>query len=292
MKLFSKLPSRRPIAWSAVFAGAITSITLLAVWVLLGASIGLALPGADPMWFLGGAAAWYAAGVILCVAIGAYIAGHWCNGALDRDGVIHGMLSWAASYAFIILVSLGGLGAGAMGAMAKSSASQAPMISAIGSKDYEGAKDEYLALQNPGFQAWLKAKARNSEGVERPDREGRGFISDQDHPRETTLRDEPLVIYIANETPSTWGQATEFVRTHRPEINAQIQKTKDAAEMAAAAASIAAAGIFLLAVISIGMAAIAGRSGLKRAAETPVDTVVAATVIATEGPTGGTPPLG
>jgi hypothetical protein len=301
MKLFSTHLTRRPISWSAILAGAVATLALLAVWVVLGAAIGLAVTGeADAVWLLGGAAAWYAAGVLLSVSAGAYIAGHWSNGALDRDGSIHGLLSWAASYALIVVLGVGGLGAGILGAAGKSTAAQAPMISAIGADEYEAAKDEYLALQNPGFQAWLKAKAKGGDGFAPPERKEsekeRSLISirQEEQPRDMSVRDEPLVIFLVNETELSWSQASEFVRTNRSEINSQIEKTKDAAQAAATMGAYTAGGIFILAAVSILLAMVCGRAGLKRAAETPVSiehtSVSNVTVVSPEPPPAGTTP--
>lgn len=301
MKLFSTHLTRRPISWSAILAGAVATIALLAVWIALGAAIGLAITGeVNATALLGGAAAWYAAGVILAVCAGAYIAGHWSNGALDRDGAIHGMLSWAASYALIVFLGLGGLGAGFMGAAGRTTAAQAPMISAIGAEEMEAAQDEYLALQNPGFQSWLKARAEGGAAPSAPEQKEtdkeRSLIlfSQGDQPRELSAQDEPLVIFLVNETDLSWSQASTFVRTNRSEINAQIEKTKDAAAASARMGAYTAGSIFVLAVVSIVLAMVCGRAGLKRAAETPVNieqaSVGSVTVVRPEPPAAGTAP--
>jgi hypothetical protein len=303
MKLLSTHLTRRPISWSAVLAGGIATIALLSLWLLLGGAIGLwAAPSGGEMtgWIAGGAA-WFFAGVCLAVCAGAYIAGHWCNGALDRDGAVNGLMSWAVSFFIMLVLGIGGAGVSAAGILGKARASQAPMISGRAEKV---AADEYAALQNPGFQAWLKARARGEAGgteKRRPAEEKSMISFVQEQPARTSdvsSKDEPLVIFLVNEADISWSQASTFVRTHRSEIDEQIRKTKDAATQASQIAAWTTAYMFVLGIVSLVLAMIVGRAGLQRAAETPVAVeapLTAATTVHTVEPppaTGTTPAPG
>lgn len=116
-------PAGWRLSWGAVFAGVIVSLVAHILLNLLGMGIGAAStePRADnetvrTVGLLAGI--WWSIAGIIAAGIGGWFAGRTL-GAGDRDdGLIHGVLSWAATtlvIAFLLTSVMGGALAGALG---------------------------------------------------------------------------------------------------------------------------------------------------------------------------------
>jgi len=116
-------PAGWRLSWGAVFAGLIVALVAQILLNLLGIAVGAATtePRADnqtvqTVGILAGL--WWAISGIIAAAIGGWFAGRTL-GATDRDdGLIHGLLSWAATtlvVAFVLTSVMGGALAGALG---------------------------------------------------------------------------------------------------------------------------------------------------------------------------------
>src|SRR5512142_2022544 len=103
-----ELPVR--VSARGVIAGAIVGLALAAMLTALGAAIGMtAFPGARAQRSTGfGVVAWF----VLALGCGAF-GGGWCAAGAARalrrrDGVLHGIVTWAA-IALVSLTTLGGI---------------------------------------------------------------------------------------------------------------------------------------------------------------------------------------
>lgn len=92
----------RRISWGAVFVGLTAAVITQLLLTLLGVGIGAAtinplqerVPG-DGLAI--GAAIWFFVSSIIAMYIGGHVAGRFCNAPARKDGMNHGLLTWAAT---------------------------------------------------------------------------------------------------------------------------------------------------------------------------------------------------
>ena len=117
-------PAGWRLSWGAVLAGVIVALVAHILLNILGIGVGAvsaepaSTPDADTLKNAGlMAAAWWAVSGIIAAGLGGWFAGRAMGGADKDDGVIHGLLSWAATtlvITFFLTSVLGGALAGAL----------------------------------------------------------------------------------------------------------------------------------------------------------------------------------
>ncbi len=114
------------ISWGAIFGAVILVLAIQILLSLLGAGIGLSTvntnqgdtPSASVLGI--GAGLWWIVSSIVALFVGGYVAGWLAGVELRRDGVLHGLITWALSslVAFLLLSSaIGGLVGGGFSAI-------------------------------------------------------------------------------------------------------------------------------------------------------------------------------
>ncbi|TMJ73356.1 MAG: hypothetical protein E6G91_09010 [Alphaproteobacteria bacterium] len=118
-------PAGWRLSWGAVFAGMIVALVTHILLNLLGIGIGAAstdtarTPDGDTVQTVGILAGlWWAIAGIISAAVGGWFAGRTMGSSDRDDGLVHGLLSWAATtlvIAFVLSSVFGGALAGALG---------------------------------------------------------------------------------------------------------------------------------------------------------------------------------
>ncbi len=113
------------ISWAAIFAGAITAITVAFMLNILGIGIGLTTinPMTDQNTFDGlgtGTMIWWGLSNLVALFIGGLVAGRMSGLPSNSDGGLHGFLSWALYTLvsiYILTSAIGGILSGVTGAV-------------------------------------------------------------------------------------------------------------------------------------------------------------------------------
>jgi len=113
------------ISWAAIFAGAITAITISFMLNILGVGIGLTTinPMTDPNTFDGlgtGTLIWWGLSNLAALFVGGLVAGRMSGFPSNADGGLHGFLSWAVYTLvsiYILTSAIGGILSGVTGAV-------------------------------------------------------------------------------------------------------------------------------------------------------------------------------
>jgi hypothetical protein len=119
------------ISWPAVFAALAVGIAVQLLLTLAGFAVGViaAGRGVGPSETITlAAAAWSAISMLIAALLGGYVAGRASGLRRTGDGVMHGLVSWAAStvlYALLATTAIGGLTTGLFGLLAPSMMSTA-----------------------------------------------------------------------------------------------------------------------------------------------------------------------
>ena len=103
---------RQPtLRWSAVFAGAATSIALWVLFQMFGMGIGLAaidVDGAGSLRDVGiGSTMWTLVAPLIAMFIGGMVAGHLAGTFARGVGAMHGFVTWALNAVLGLLVTIG-----------------------------------------------------------------------------------------------------------------------------------------------------------------------------------------
>ena len=118
--------SLRRISWGAVLAGVVVVLVVQMALMLLGLAIGTATidpvagntPQASTLGI--GGAAWWLGATAVSVFLGAWVAGRLAGQPSPTDGLLHGVVTWAAATLvaiYLLSTAIGGLVGGAFGAL-------------------------------------------------------------------------------------------------------------------------------------------------------------------------------
>lgn len=115
--------AHRRVIWGGVFAGVVLTFAIQLLLSLLGLGIGMTTidpsqsggtPGATSLSI--GAGVWWTVSYMIALGVGGYVAARLAGVAIQGDGVIHGLLTWAFALllsAWLVTTALGGLAGGA-----------------------------------------------------------------------------------------------------------------------------------------------------------------------------------
>ena len=90
----------RPISWSAVIAGLAVGVALQLLLLLAGVAVGglVVEPGSNTAQQMSASAAiWSGVSMLIAAFVGGYVASRSSGLRRKGDGVLHGVVSWAAS---------------------------------------------------------------------------------------------------------------------------------------------------------------------------------------------------
>ncbi len=103
-------PVTTRLSWGAIFAGLLVATALQLVFAVLGAAVGLAAWDTDSGSVLGmGAAIWAAVTMLVALYIGGGTTGRLAGVLTRKDGMLHGILVWATSLLFAVLMISSGV---------------------------------------------------------------------------------------------------------------------------------------------------------------------------------------
>ena len=116
----------RRISWGAIVAGIVVVLVVQLLVMLLGLAIGTATidpassgsPDASTLGIGGGV--WWLAATAISVFVGAWVAGRLAGMPTPTDGMLHGVVTWAAATLlglYLLTTAIGGLVGGAFGAL-------------------------------------------------------------------------------------------------------------------------------------------------------------------------------
>ena len=119
----------RRMSWGAVLAGVVVVLVVQMALMLLGLAIGTATidpAGASPQASTLGisGAAWWLGATVISVFLGAWVAGRLACQPSRTDGMLHGVVTWAAATLvaiYLLSTAIGGLVGGAFGALGSTS---------------------------------------------------------------------------------------------------------------------------------------------------------------------------
>src|SRR6476619_4773926 len=116
----------RRISWGAIAAGIVVVLVVQLMLMLLGLAIGTATidpatTGSPEATTLGiGGGIWWLLATAISVFAGAWVAGRLAGMPTSTDGMLHGIVTWAAATLlgiYLLTTTIGGLVGGAFGAL-------------------------------------------------------------------------------------------------------------------------------------------------------------------------------
>jgi hypothetical protein len=116
----------RRISWGAIIAGIVVVLVIALLMMLLGLAVGLATidplagdtPQASTLGIGGGV--WWLVSTAVAVFLGAWVAGRLAGMPTRTDGMLHGIVTWAAATLigfYLLTTTIGSLVGGAFGAL-------------------------------------------------------------------------------------------------------------------------------------------------------------------------------
>ena len=145
------------VSWSAVIAGLVLSMTIVAALVILGAALGLSIMdfrnGISVKAMSWGSGIWWILAGSVAIFCGSFVAGRLSENVSSFAGVINGLLVWALLSLSSIYVLVGGAVRTTQGAVNSVSAIATGAVSAGGSLNLDGIKA--LVANDPGLKSAL-----------------------------------------------------------------------------------------------------------------------------------------
>ncbi|HYG77304.1 MAG TPA: hypothetical protein VEK08_20025 [Planctomycetota bacterium] len=281
---------RRKLNWSAILAGAVSTIALQMLLMWFGGAVGLS--SIDPYQMGSGDESRILPILFLLITglgsafFGSWIAGHWANLYAAEDAVIHGALTWALA-SLMLALGLGsllqiGTQAAATGAETAQAAAQmgGNMAQNRSAMQQLGTALTYDATQDPQFASFLTQRAK-AFAAANPSKEGEAVNvtagkegnnkdaakdAKDDKDRQFTGDDiednDALAMFVADNANMTDEQAEAFLKAEKDNIAAQMNRSQQrwqqahkrelaAAEKARQAASTAAWTMTALALLAL-----------------------------------------
>lgn len=241
----------RRISWGAVWAGAFIVVAVQLMLSILGIGVGASTinvgQGSGPGEGLGiGAAIWFAVSAWIALYLGSWVAGKLAGVPRNRDGALHGFVTWAVATLalFFLLTTAVGDVLGGTASIIKGTASvaghAAPAVAGVVS-DITGVtpqevKQEAADVANdPQFQAFVKDVVQN------------GTVTPDDR--------QALVNVVAQHRNISQQQASNVVSGWEQSLQnaAQQAKTTGTQVANAAASGTAKFGIWTFVMLIVGL---------------------------------------
>lgn len=266
----------RRVSWPAIIAGIVIALIVQLLITMLGAAIGLASitpasgDSADAGALSIGAAVWWAISGIIAAYVGGWVAARASGIPSSGAGLLHGLVTWAATMIVIFLLLSSAVGAvvggafsilgGAASAVGQAAGAAAPAVADVAAGPLADVRQE--------VQAAVAGDDRNAGGEALGSALTRVFTAGEGGAPQARQAAADLLVRQGGMTPE---QANAQIDQWQASYNEAVDQAKQAAAEAAEATAKAAATASIYAFIAMLLGAIAGalggRSGTPRSTQ-------------------------
>jgi hypothetical protein len=281
----------RRISWGAIVAGIVVVLVVQLLLMLLGLAIGTATidpastgtPDASTLGMGGGI--WWLVATAISVFVGAWVAGRLAGMPTPTDGMLHGVVTWAAATLlglYLLTTTIGGLVGGAFSTLGSAAQAIGQGTQGLAGTAMQVLPDEIrgqvdqLFARAPAAAGDVQQQAQQAQQaagggspIDAAQRVLRG-VQDGASPQDRDAAINVIAQQAGIPREEAERRLTEFQTTYRDYSQQAAEQARQAAE--AAASTVAQVSFWSVVALVLGalLAAIGGRMGTPRDLRAPV----------------------